>query len=154
MGSVHLQIPIDLPMLDAGRFRREGEVVMIFDAVRGKWLQLTPEEFVRQRFVEWLVKEGGYSVYRLGNEIGLTVNRRRRRCDTVVFNADRTPLMVVEYKAPQVRITQKVFDQIVRYNSVLNARYLVVSNGVETYCCEMDYINSSYRYLGALPHAV
>ncbi len=142
---------ISLPMLPANRIESRGDDAYVFDIIRNKWVLLTPEEFVRQRFVEWLILVKGYSRYRIANEIGLTVNRRRRRCDTVVFAADNNPLIVIEYKAPQVCITQKVFDQIVRYNSVLRATFLVVTNGISMYCCEMNYTTNTYSYISRLP---
>lgn len=142
---------IILPHLPESRIRKLDNDIQVFDIIRNKWVALTPEEYVRQRFVEWLVSNKGYSKYRIANEIGLTVNRRSRRCDTVVFTADNKPYIIVEYKAPQIKITQKVFDQIVRYNSVLFAKYLIVTNGVTNYCCEMDYENNTYRFLKDLP---
>ena len=87
----------------------------------------------------------------MGNEVSLTQNGIARRCDTVVGDRTGMPLVIVEYKAPTVKVTQKTFDQIVRYNMVLHARYLIVSNGVEHYCCRMDYETDSYRFLESIP---
>jgi len=83
----------------------------------------------------------------MANEIGIDLNGTKKRCDSVVFNPDGTPLTIVEYKAPDVKITQQVFEQIARYNIVLKARYLVVSNGLNHYCCVMDYKNDYYQFI-------
>lgn len=144
-------INLTLPMLLESRINISGKVTQVFDIIRNKWVVLTPEEFVRQRFVDWLINVKGYSQYRIANEIGLIINKRSQRCDTVVFTHDNNPFVIVEYKAPQITITQKVFDQIVRYNSALRAKYLVVTNGISMFCCEIDYTGNSYRYINDLP---
>ena len=87
----------------------------------------------------------------MGNEVSLTQNGIARRCDTVVGDRTGQPLVIVEYKAPSINVTQKTFDQIVRYNMVLKAKYLIVSNGLNHYCCQIDYDNGSYRFLEAIP---
>lgn len=123
----------------------------IFDTFRRRYVALTPEEWVRQHFVSYLVHEKGYPAGRIGNEIFLLQNRRKRRCDTLVYDATGTPLVIVEYKAPHIEITQEVFNQIVRYNSVLQVRYLMVSNGLTHYCCAVDYEQNSVRFLPEIP---
>lgn len=87
----------------------------------------------------------------MANEIGIKLNGTRKRCDTVVFNPDGSPFVIVEYKAPDINITQNVFDQIVRYNMALKANYLIVSNGLQHYCCQIDYKNNSYRFIPRIP---
>ncbi len=131
----------------------EGGRPEVYDPLRRRWVALTPEEWVRQHFTAWLVAAKGYFAGRMANEVALTLNGTSRRCDTVVFATDRSVEMIVEYKAPSVAVTQAVFDQIVRYNSVLRARYLVVSNGLSHFCCEMDYGAGSYRFLPDIPAA-
>lgn len=123
----------------------------IYDPIRSKWLLLTDEEWVRQNFVSHLVEDLGYPRSVIGNEVGLTLNRTRRRADTVVFGRDGKPMVIVEYKAPAVEITQAVFDQIVRYNMVLRARVLAVSNGLAHYACLIDYERNSYQFLKDMP---
>lgn len=142
---------LTVPHIEAKRLRTEGDDVQIYDIARRKWVALTPEEWVRQCFVDWLINNKGYPLSRIANEIGLTVNKRSRRCDTVIMGKDGKPQMIVEYKAPSVNISQAVFNQIVRYNSILEAKYLVVSNGLKHYCCEIDYANHSYRFLPDIP---
>lgn len=123
----------------------------VFDPLRHRWVSLTPEEWVRQHFTSMLITEKGYLAGRIANEVSIKLNTTARRCDTVVFDSFKNPLMIVEYKAPSVNISQKVFDQIVRYNMVLRARYLVVSNGLHHYCCEIDYKKKSYAFLPDIP---
>lgn len=123
----------------------------VYDALRAKWVSLTPEEWVRQHFTAMLINGLGYSRHRIVNEIGLTLNNTRRRCDTVVYDSALRPAMIVEYKAPSIALTQKVFDQIARYNMVLGARFLVVSNGMSTYCCAIDTVSNTYTFLPSLP---
>ncbi len=121
----------------------------IYDAIRRQWVALTPEEWVRQHFVNFLVKERGFPAGLIGNEVGIRLNGLSRRCDTVVFSRTMKPLVVVEYKAPKVRVTQKVFDQIARYNIVMDAPYLIVSNGMSHYCCRFE--GASYCFLPDIP---
>lgn len=124
----------------------------VYDALRRKFVALTPEEWVRQHFVAYMTGELGYPAALLGNEVAITLNGTSRRCDTVLFSRNGlAPLMIVEYKAPHIEITQRVFDQIVRYNMVLRARWLVVSNGMRHFCCEMDYETHGVRFHPRIP---
>lgn len=141
---------MSLPPTDL-RTRMEGNILKIFDPIRQKFVALTPEEYVRQHFTAWLTGDLGYPKSLMNNEVSITLNNMHRRCDTVVFRSDGSPLMIVEYKAPHIKITQKVFDQIARYNMTLQSRYLCVSNGMQHYCCEMDYVNDTYRFLAEVP---
>ena len=124
---------------------------MIWDVIRRKYVALTPEEWVRQHFVHFLIEHKGYPVSLLANEVALTLNGTSRRCDTVLYDRTLSPRMIVEYKAPHIPITQKVFDQICRYNLVFHVDYLIVSNGLSHYCCCMDYANNSYQFLPEVP---
>lgn len=108
--------------------------VEVYDILRRKWLVLTSEEWVRQHFVHYLAGSLGYPVSCMANEMAVTLNGTSRRCDTVVFSSSLSPLMIVEYKASDVRITQRVLDQVARYNLVLNVPYLLMSNGMTHYC--------------------
>ena len=123
----------------------------ILDPLRKRWVTLTPEEWVRQCFVHFLIEEKQFPAALMNNEISLVQNGIKRRCDTLVANQQGEPLVIVEYKAPTVQITQKTFDQIVRYNMVLHANYLIVSNGMSHYCCKIDYANNSYSFLQEIP---
>ncbi|MGI6572936.1 MAG: type I restriction enzyme HsdR N-terminal domain-containing protein [Fermentimonas sp.] len=123
----------------------------IFDPLRRKYVVLTPEEWVRQHFVHYLISEKKYPTSLIANEAGIKLNSLSRRCDTVVFNTRLEPVMIVEYKEPKVKITQEVFDQVVRYNSVLKVRFIVVTNGLIHYCCRMDYEKMDHEYLTEIP---
>lgn len=129
----------------------DGKILKVFDPLRKKYVALTPEEYVRQHFTAWMTDDLGYPASLMNNEVPIKLNDTSRRCDTVVFRPDGTPAVIVEYKAPTVAITQKVFDQIARYNMVLRSRILIVSNGMRHYCCEMDYETDSYRFLQNIP---
>ncbi|MDE7409180.1 MAG: type I restriction enzyme HsdR N-terminal domain-containing protein [Muribaculaceae bacterium] len=129
----------------------DGKILKVFDPLRKKYVALTPEEYVRQHFTAWMTDALGYPASLMSNEVPIKLNDTSRRCDTVVFRPDGTPAVIVEYKAPTVAITQKVFDQIARYNMVLRSRILIVSNGLRHYCCEMDYETDSYRFLQNIP---
>ena len=141
---------LNLPAFEAKIAQREGKNV-IFDVLRRRYVALTPEEWVRQHFTNFLLKEKGYPQGLLANEIQINLNGTKKRCDTVLYRRDLTPQMIVEYKAPSVEITQAVFDQITRYNMVLKVDYLVVSNGLEHYICRMDYNDKKYLFLEEIP---
>lgn len=142
--------PLSLPPVSL-KVRCMDGVVKVFDSLREKFVALTPEEFVRQHFVAWLISVKGYPKSLLANEFSLNMNGLSRRCDTVAFSPEGDTLLIVEYKAPSVDVTQDVFDQIVRYNTVLRARYLVVSNGIHHYCCQIDYKKDTYHFVPEIP---
>ena len=123
----------------------------IFDILRRKYVALTPEEWVRQHFVHYLIEHKGYPQSLMANEIQLTIGNKKLRCDSVLYDRSLKPRMIIEYKAPTVNITQKVFDQITVYNMLLHVDYLVVSNGMKHYCCKMDYDNQKYLFLEDIP---
>ena len=125
--------------------------LQIFDRLRQRFVALTPEEWVRQHFVNYLIEEKQYPLALMGNEISLELNGVKRRCDTLVAARDGSPLAVVEYKAPTITINQTTFDQIARYNMVLHAKCLMVSNGLNHYCCLMDNQQDSYVFLQDIP---
>jgi len=123
----------------------------IFDFLRKRYVTLTPEEWVRQHFTHWLVEHKGYPQGLLANEIALHIGDKTLRCDSVVYDKTAHPLMIIEYKAPSVQITQRVFTQISAYNLLLHVDYLVVSNGVQHYCLRMDYERATYTFLPEVP---
>ena len=131
--------------------KNKEDAFVILDILRKRWVTLTPEEWVRQNFVRFLIDDREFPAALMNNEISLTQNGIKRRCDTLVADRQGNPLVIVEYKAPTIDITQKTFDQIVRYNMVLRAKYLVVSNGMSHYCCKIDYNNNSYCFLEEIP---
>lgn len=141
---------LNLPEAEINIRDNEGKTE-IFDFLRSRYVALSPEEVVRQQFVHWLVEHKGYPAARMGNEIELEANGKKRRCDSVVFDSLGMPLMIIEYKAPTVAITQKVFEQISSYNVILHARYIIASNGLNHYCARVDYDTKSYCFLRDIP---
>lgn len=141
---------LNLPSV-ALKLKEEDDIIKVWDELRKKYVALTPEEFVRQHFTAWLQSDYHYPASLMANEIGIVNNGNRRRCDTVIFGRDAKPMIIIEYKAPDVIISQTVFDQIVRYNMVLHADYLIVSNGVSHYCCRIDYANNTYHFIPTIP---
>ena len=133
------------------KIQEKGEKRQIFDFLRRKWVALTPEEWVRQHFTHFLVEHKNYPQALLANEVELRIGEKRLRCDTLLYNKELRPRMIIEYKAPTIQIQQKTFDQISVYNLLLKVDYLVVSNGLCHYCCKMDYEHQSYQFLKDIP---
>ena len=125
---------------------------MIFDFLRRKYVALTPEEWVRQHFTHYLVEHKGYPKGLLGNEIELHIGNKKLRCDSILYNKVAQPQIIIEYKAPSVQVQQKTFDQISAYNLLLRVDYLIVSNGLQHYCCKMDYEQQKYCFLKDIPN--
>ena len=145
-------ISLNLPRFDIKIVSRNNRLY-VYDVLRHKFVTLTPEEWVRQHFCHHLTHDLGYPAALIGNEITITVGEAVRRCDTIVYQrSGGAPQVVVEYKAPHVEITQATFNQIAAYNSVLHADYLIVSNGLQHFCCKMDYTQHSFYYLQQIPH--
>ncbi|KGL60670.1 type I restriction enzyme R protein [Polaribacter sp. Hel1_33_49] len=126
--------------------------MLIFDKLRKKYIVLTPEEWVRQHFVYFLIEEKKYPVTLIALEKQLTINNLKKRSDILIFNTDGKPEIIVECKAPSIKITQNTFDQIARYNLKLRANYLIVTNGLEHFYCKMDFKNETYIFLKDIPH--
>ncbi len=141
---------LNLPTFDKKIIEKEGKP-SIFDVIRRQYVALTPEEWVRQHFVHFLINEKRFPQALMANEVQLKLNGMSRRCDTVVYDRTLRPRVIVEYKAPTVNITQRVFDQICRYNMVLQVDYLIVSNGLVHYCCKIDYSKRTYAFLKEIP---
>lgn len=133
------------------RIRREGDQSLIFDSIRKKYVVLTPEEWVRQHWIRYLIEEKKYPRSLISVEMSLKLNKLSKRCDIVVFGKNGMPQLIVECKSGDVKITQKVFDQIARYNLTLKVKYLVVSNGKNSFCCEIDLEKRSYAFMEELP---
>lgn len=133
------------------RFKNSENKIQIFDVVRKKFVQLQPEEWVRQHVVHFLMEEKNYPLSLINVEKQLTINKLKRRYDIVVFNSDGSIHILVECKAPQIKLTQKTFDQIARYNLQLNANYLMVTNGLQHLYCKMDFTEEKYTFLKEIP---
>jgi hypothetical protein len=143
-------IKLNLPNYNF-KIKNSENKTLIFDKLRKKYLVLTPEEWVRQHFVQYLIREKKYPVSLIALEKQLTVNNLKKRSDILVFNTDGHSQIIVECKAPQIKITQDTFDQIARYNLKLKAHYLIVTNGLEHYYCKMDFENEAYIFLPEIP---
>lgn len=151
MCKSNLTMKLNLPDYQFNIKKNDKGALVIFDILRHRFITLTPEEWVRQNFVQFLIQEKHFPEALMGNEVSLLQNGIKRRCDTLVADSEGSPFVIVEYKASSIPITQNVFDQIVRYNMVMKAKYLIVSNGLQHYCCKIDYENNSYSFLRDIP---
>ncbi|MDW5289841.1 type I restriction enzyme HsdR N-terminal domain-containing protein [Formosa sp. PL04] len=134
------------------RFKNSENKISIFDDIRKKFVILQPEEWVRQHCVHYLIQVKGYPKSLINVEKELIVNNLRKRYDIVIFNSDGSIHVIVECKAPKINITQTTFDQIARYNLTLNASYLMVTNGLNHYYCQMDFKAEKYNFLQDIPN--
>lgn len=133
------------------RIKTEGGKSFVFDSLRKKFVRLTPEEWVRQNFVQFLILEKNFSVSLIAVEASVNVNNNSQRADLVIYDRNAQPLVIAEFKAPGIKISQQTFDQIVRYNMRLKVPFLIVSNGLEHYCCKINYSDGSYSFLPEIP---
>lgn len=133
------------------RFKNSENKVAIFDEIRKKFIIITPEEWVRQHVIQFLLQDKKYPKSHINVEKLLKVNNLTKRYDVVVYKPDGSINVLVECKAPEVKITQSTFDQIARYNMTLKADYLMLTNGLNHYFCKMDYENEKYHFLTELP---
>lgn len=133
------------------KFKNSENKTLIFDKIRKKYMVLTPEEWVRQHYVSFLMEEKKYPISLIAVEKKLTINGLTKRSDILVFNTNGTPEIIVECKAPSVNITQDTFDQIARYNLKLNANYLIITNGLQHFYCKIDSEKESYTFLPEIP---
>ncbi len=134
------------------RIIKENDRFRIFDPVRKRYVSLTPEEWVRQNFLRYLVEEKGYPLALTAVEKRITLNGKNFRFDLVVYRRNGQPFLIAEFKAPEVKITQDAFDQVVRYNMALKVERVVVSNGLQHYVCEIDYQLNRSKYLTEVPN--
>ena len=141
---------LNLPPFDA-KVKGTREKPQIFDFLRRRYVALTPEEWVRQHFVHFLVEQKGYPPTLLANEVPLTMGGKRLRADSVLYDRELRPRMIMEYKAPEVTITQETFNQISAYNLLLRVEYLVVSNGLTHYCLRLSREQNRYDFLPDIP---
>lgn len=120
---------------------------LIFDIIRKKYVILTPEEWVRQNFIHYLIYEKNYPISLISVEKQLTVNQLKKRFDILIYNTSGKPDIIIECKSPSIKISQNTFDQIARYNMVIDAPYLIVTNGLTHYFCKLDTKNKKYQFL-------
>ncbi len=133
------------------KLKQNGVRTQIFDVIRKKYVALTPEEWVRQNFLQYLIQEKKFPASLIAVEAGLKYNQLQKRMDVLVYDKQGSPHLIVECKAPEVKISQDVFDQIARYNMVFKVKYLIVTNGINHFCCLMDYTKNAYQYLEVIP---
>ncbi len=131
--------------------KNQSQRTQIFDRIRKKFVVLNPEEWVRQHFVHYLIEVKKYPESRIAIESSLRYNDLLRRPDIVYYNRELKPQLIVECKAPHVKISQETFDQIARYNIALRVEILIVSNGMQHFCCRMKYETESYDFLPEIP---
>ena len=141
---------LNLPTFDF-RLKKENSVVFIFDVIRKKYVKLTPEEWVRQHVVHFLLEQKHYPASLMNVEVGMEIQTMRRRADIVCYESDGGVRLITECKAPEVKITQVVFEQIAQYNMCLNAKYLLVTNGLEHFVCEINAEQKTYTFLQDIP---
>ena len=133
------------------RIKEKEDKRFIFDAFRRKWVALTPEEWVRQNFIRYLTDDKHYPGALISIEHSLRMNQQNFRADAVIFSNTGKPSVIIECKAPGVNISQHVFDQIVPYNMEFNVKYLIVTNGMNHYCCMINQQTLSYTFLPDIP---
>lgn len=143
-------VPLNLPPYNL-RLKKESGKVYVFDPLRKKYLVLSPEEWVRQHWIEHLSAAKGYPKALMQCEGGLILNDLRKRSDLVIFNAQGAKVLLAEFKAPNIKITQETFDQISRYNIIHRIPLLLVSNGLNHFYCKIDFDQGSYTFLEDLP---
>ena len=141
---------LNLPLYDV-RYKAEGKRMLIFDSVRKKYVALTPEEWVRQHIINYLVTEKKYPVSLISVEMPLKYAGLDKRCDLLVSDRNGQPLMIIECKAPEVTITEKVFEQIAIYNLAIKASFIMVTNGMQHYCLIAATEGSPARFLNEIP---
>ena len=141
---------LNLPEYDF-QHREEGGKHLILDRFRKRYVVLTPEEEVRQRFARYLMEEKGFPASLMMTEYSLKLNEMIRRCDILVHKPAGMPAVLVECKAPEVKISADTFDQIARYNMVFRVKYLMVTNGLKHYCCRLDFVTQKVDFLKEIP---
>lgn len=143
---------LNLPNYNFKIRESENNKQQIFDFIRRKFVALTPEEWVRQNFLRYLTEEKGFPKGLIAVEMSLDISSNTQRCDVVCFNAEARPLVIIECKAARVKITQEVFEQAARYNMNLKTSFVIMTNGLNHYCCQIDYTNKKVIYLKDIPH--
>ncbi|MBQ1582578.1 MAG: type I restriction enzyme HsdR N-terminal domain-containing protein [Prevotella sp.] len=143
-------IPLNLPSYPI-KLAGTRQKPSIFDILRRKYVALTPEEWVRQHFVHFLIEHKGYPSSLLANEVSLKIGDKSLRADTVLYDRNLQPRMIIEYKAPSIPLTTHVLNQVGNYNRLLHVDYVIISNGLQHYCCKMDYASQRFVLLEDIP---
>lgn len=148
--GMQMPLPLNMPHYPF-KLIRDGERLLIYDELRKKNLILSPEEWVRQHWIQYLVLEKNFPKSLIQAEGGLMLNSLSKRTDLVAFNRLGNRILIAEFKAPHIKISQNTFDQIARYNIVHKVPYLLVSNGLQHYYCFVDFKTTQYQFLADLP---
>lgn len=133
------------------RIKKTDEKLQIFDNQRKRYVSLTPEEWVRQHFIRFLIDKKGYPAAHIAVEKQLKMNGMKKRCDAILYNKDAEPIMIIEFKAPNISISQATFDQIAVYNAKLKVNFFMISNGIEHYCCRVNTETTRYEFFSDIP---
>ena len=143
---------MNLPPYDDIKIRetQDGKLEVL-DILRHRFVSLTPEEWVRQHFVNFLISHKGYPAALMANEVELRVGGKHLRVDTILYDRERRPLMVIEYKAESVALTKKVVTQVTTYNMLLRVHYLIISNGSQHVCLRYDAAQNLWQVLADIP---
>jgi type I site-specific restriction-modification system R (restriction) subunit len=142
--------PLNLPTY-LFRLKEDRGKKYIFDEIRRRFVLLTPEEWVRQHVVNFLISDKNFPKMLISVEKGFSSNRNRQRYDLLIYDRKGSPLMIVECKAPGMEINQQVFDQAGRYNNKHKATYMLITNGLKHYCCAISISDRKYRFLHDVP---
>jgi len=141
---------LNLPVYEF-KYKEDQGRIRIFDALRKKYVILTPEEWVRQNFIQFLIVAKNYPVSLIAVEVSLKYNQLQKRADVLIYSKQGGPFLMIECKAPEVKITQAVFHQIAVYNMSFKVDYLLVTNGMDHFCCKMEYTTGTYQFLQDVP---
>lgn len=133
------------------KIKSEGQRKYIFDNIRKRYVVLTPEEWVRQNLIAYLVNDKKYPASLIAVEMPVKINRLEKRADIVLFSKQGIPIIIAECKAPGIKISQKVFDQAALYNLDMKVEYLIISNGMVHYCAELNHLEKKWRLLPEIP---
>jgi len=134
------------------RIKKQDNKLLIFDSQRKRYVTLTPEEWVRQHFVRFLIETKGYPAALLAIEKQLNMNGMKKRCDAILYDHNANPVLIIELKAPNVPISQATFDQVAVYNAKLQVNFFMISNGIEHFCCKVNPETARYEYFPEIPH--
>ncbi len=133
------------------RIKKQNEKLVVFDSQRKRYVALTPEEWVRQNFIRFLIEEKGYPAAYLAIEKQLNMNGMKKRCDAILYNEHGEPILIIELKAPNVTISQATFDQVAVYNAKLKVDFFIISNGIEHFCCKVNTQTARYEFFYEIP---
>jgi len=142
---------IQFPRLNLPHYDLRIKSDQIFDGVRKKWVANTPEEWVRQNFIEYLLNDKKYPKSLIKIEKTISAFKKTKRCDAVVYSNEIEPLLILECKNPDIKVNEKTFKQIAIYNSTIKAPYLIVTNGLDHFCCKFNFEDNSHIFLDSIP---